>query len=259
MNLSFHQMADPMSQFEVKKLFELQIGGIDLSFTNAAFYMLLAVSLIIVFFGLAASRGKLIPSRSQSIAEIGYGFVANMVRSTAGEEGLKFFPFVFTLFFFVFFANMIGMVPYAFTTTSHIVVTGALALLVISIVIIYGLYKNGLKFFKLFAPSGAPFFIYLILVPIEVISFIARPVTLALRLFANMLAGHIMLKLFATFAAQLFAAALAGTALLGVVGVLAFAMGIAINALELLVAGLQAYIFAILTCVYLNDALHPSH
>jgi|TARA_Y100001947_G_scaffold142095_1_gene134107 F-type H+-transporting ATPase subunit a len=259
MNLSFHQMADPMSQFEVKKLFELQIGGIDLSFTNAAFYMLLGVSLIIVFFGLAASRGKLIPSRSQSIAEIGYGFVANMVRSTAGEEGLKFFPFVFTLFFFVFFANMIGMVPYAFTTTSHIVVTGALALLVISIVIIYGLYKNGLKFFKLFAPSGAPFFIYLILVPIEVISFIARPVTLALRLFANMLAGHIMLKLFATFAAQLFAAALAGTALLGVVGVLAFAMGVAINALELLVAGLQAYIFAILTCVYLNDALHPSH
>lgn len=259
MNLSFHQMADPMSQFEVKKLFELQIGGIDLSFTNAAFYMLLGVSLIIIFFGLAASRGKLIPSRSQSIAEIGYGFVANMVRSTAGEEGLKFFPFVFTLFFFVFFANMIGMVPYAFTTTSHIIVTGALALLVISIVIIYGLYKNGLKFFKLFAPSGAPFFIYLILVPIEVISFIARPVTLALRLFANMLAGHIMLKLFATFAAQLFAAALAGTALLGVVGVLAFAMGIAINALELLVAGLQAYIFAILTCVYLNDALHPSH
>jgi len=259
MNLSFHQMADSMSQFEVKKLFELQIGGIDLSFTNAAFYMLLGVSLIIIFFGLAASRGKLIPSRSQSIAEIGYGFVANMVRSTAGEEGLKFFPFVFTLFFFVFFANMIGMVPYAFTTTSHIVVTGALALLVISIVIIYGLYKNGLKFFKLFAPSGAPFFIYLILVPIEVISFIARPVTLALRLFANMLAGHIMLKLFATFAAQLFAAALAGTALLGVVGVLAFAMGIAINALELLVAGLQAYIFAILTCVYLNDALHPSH
>jgi len=218
-----------------------------------------SVALIIIFFGLAASRGKLIPSRSQSIAEIGYGFVANMVRSTAGEEGLKFFPFVFTLFFFVFFANMIGMVPYAFTTTSHLVVTGALALLVISIVIVYGLFKNGLKFFKLFAPSGAPFLIYFLLVPIEVVSFIARPITLALRLFANMLAGHIMLKLFATFAAQLFAAAIAGTALLGVVGVLAFTMGVALNALELLVAGLQAYIFAILTCVYLNDALHPSH
>ncbi|MAN72665.1 MAG: F0F1 ATP synthase subunit A [Henriciella sp.] len=252
-------MADPMHQFEVQKLFDLQVAGFDLSFTNAAFYMLVSVALIIIFFGLAASRGKLIPSRSQSIAEIGYGFVANMVRSTAGEEGLKFFPFVFTLFFFVFFANMIGMVPYAFTTTSHLVVTGALALLVISIVIVYGLFKNGLKFFKLFAPSGAPFLIYFLLVPIEVVSFIARPITLALRLFANMLAGHIMLKLFATFAAQLFAAAIAGTALLGVVGVLAFTMGVALNALELLVAGLQAYIFAILTCVYLNDALHPSH
>ena len=259
MNLSFHQMADPMHQFEVQKLFDLQVAGFDLSFTNASFYMLVSVALIIIFFGLAASRGKLIPSRSQSIAEIGYGFVANMVRSTAGEEGLKFFPFVFTLFFFVFFANMIGMVPYAFTTTSHLVVTGALALLVISIVIVYGLFKNGLKFFKLFAPSGAPFLIYFLLVPIEVVSFIARPITLALRLFANMLAGHIMLKLFATFAAQLFAAAIAGTALLGVVGVLAFTMGVALNALELLVAGLQAYIFAILTCVYLNDALHPSH
>ena len=259
MNLSFHQMADPMHRFEVQERFALQVAGFDLSFTNAAFYMLVSVALIIIFFGLAASRGKLIPSRSQSIAEIGYGFVANMVRSTAGEEGLKFFPFVFTLFFFVFFANMIGMVPYAFTTTSHLVVTGALALLVISIVIVYGLFKNGLKFFKLFAPSGAPFLIYFLLVPIEVVSFIARPITLALRLFANMLAGHIMLKLFATFAAQLFAAAIAGTALLGVVGVLAFAMGVALNALELLVAGLQAYIFAILTCVYLNDALHPSH
>ncbi|MEE2879181.1 MAG: F0F1 ATP synthase subunit A, partial [Pseudomonadota bacterium] len=202
---------------------------------------------------------KLVPTRMQSIAEIGYGFIADMIRGTAGEEGLKFFPFVFTLFFFVFAANMIGMVPYAFTTTSHLVVTGALALLVISIVMIYGFYKNGFKFFKLFAPSGAPFLIYFILVPIEVVSFLARPVTLALRLFANMLAGHIMLKLFATFAAQLFAAALAGTAMLGVVGILAFAMGVALNALELLVAGLQAYIFAILTCVYLNDALHPSH
>jgi F-type H+-transporting ATPase subunit a len=259
MNLSFHQMADPMHQFEVHKLFDLQIAGLDLSFTNASFYMMLGVLGIIAFFGLAARSGKLVPSRSQSIAEIGYGFVASMVRSTAGEEGLKFFPFVFTLFFFVFFANMIGMVPYAFTTTSHLIVTGALALLVISIVIIYGFWKNGLKFFKLFAPSGAPFLIYFILVPIEIVSFFARPLTLALRLFANMLAGHIMLKLFATFAAQLFATAIAGTALLGVVGVLAFAMGVALNALELLVAGLQAYIFAILTCVYLNDALHPSH
>ena len=260
MNLSFRQIADPMHQFEVKKLIEIgPIGGLDLSFTNASFYMLLGCVLIVAFFGMAASRGKLVPSRMQSIAEIGYGFVADMVRGAAGEEGLKFFPFVFTLFFFVFFANMIGMVPYAFTTTSHLVVTGALAMLVISIVIGFGIWKNGLSFFKLFAPSGAPFLIYLILVPIEIISFLARPVTLALRLFANMLAGHIMLKLFATFAAQLIGAALSGAVFMGVVGLLAFGMGVALNALELLVAGLQAYVFAILTCVYLNDALHPSH
>ncbi|MCA8905861.1 MAG: F0F1 ATP synthase subunit A, partial [Hyphomonas sp.] len=166
-----------------------------------------------------------------------------------------FFPFVFTLFFFLFFANMMGMVPYAFTTTSHVIVTGALALLVISIVIGYGFYKNGLKFLKLFAPSGAPFLIYFLLVPIEVISFFARPLTLSLRLFANMLAGHIMLKLFAGFAVTLIGAGIVYIP----VAILAFSMGVALNALEFLVAGLQAYVFAILTCVYLNDAMHPSH
>ena len=256
MNLSFRQIADPMHQFEVKKLIEIgPIGGLDLSFTNASFYMLLGCVLIVAFFGMAASRGKLVPSRMQSVAEIGYGFVADMIRGAAGEEGLKFFPFVFTLFFFVFFANMIGMVPYAFTTTSHLIITGALALLVISIVIAYGFYKNGFKFLKLFAPAGAPWPIYILLVPIEVISFIARPVTLALRLFANMLAGHIMLKLFAGFAVTL--ATLGGAYI--AIAPLAFAMGVALNALEFLVAGLQAYVFAILTCVYLNDALHPAH
>jgi len=157
-------------------------------------------------------------------------------------------------------------VPYAFTTTSHFVVTAALALLVIAIVIVYGLWKNGLGFFKLFAPSGAPFFIYFILVPIEIISFVSRPLTLALRLFANMLAGHIMLKLFAGFAAGLLGYAMTNAdggflsnVGLGGVGLLSFVMTVALNALEFLVAGLQAYIFAILTCVYLNDALHPSH
>jgi len=222
------------------------------------------VVLIIAFFGYAASRGKIIPNRLQSIGEIGYGFVADMVRSMAGEEGLKFFPFVFTLFFFIFFANMVGMVPYAFTFTSHVAVTGALALLVIGIVIVYGIFKNGMGFFKLFAPSGAPWPIYFLLVPIEIISFIARPMTLALRLFANMLAGHIMLKLFAGFSSQLILSALAsatftGVAFFSLVGLLSFVMGVSLNALEFLVAGLQAYVFAILTCVYLNDALHPAH
>nr|WP_321490293.1 F0F1 ATP synthase subunit A [uncultured Hyphomonas sp.] len=246
---------DPIHQFQVSKWLELKIGGLDLSFTNASGFMLMGVVFAIAFFSMATSKGLLVPSRLQSMAEIGYGFVADMVRSVAGEEGLKFFPFVFTLFFFIFFANMIGMVPYAFTTTSHIVVTGALAMLVIFVVLGYGLLKHGLKFFKLFAPSGAPFLIYLILVPIEVISFIARPLTLALRLFANMLAGHIMLKLFAGFAVALVSAGIAYVP----VAILAFSMGVALNALEFLVAGLQAYVFAILTCVYLNDALHPSH
>ena len=256
MNLFMPSVAlDPIHQFKVTKWLDFNVGGIDLSFTNASGFMALGVILTIAFFGVAASKGQLVPSRLQSLAEIGYGFVADMVRGAAGEEGLKFFPFVFTLFFFLLFANMIGMVPYAFTTTSHIIVTGTLALLVISIVIGFGFYKNGFKFLKLFAPSGAPWPIYIILIPIEIISFFARPLTLSLRLFANMLAGHIMLKLFAGFAVGLIAA---GGAYI-IIAPFAFAMGVALNALELLVAGLQAYVFAILTCVYLNDAFHPAH
>lgn len=256
MNLFIHKVADPMHQFEVQKWFELPpVFGYDISFTNAAGFMLLGVVMCIAFFGYAASRSKMVPNRLQSMGEIGYGFVADMIRGTAGEEGLRFFPFVFTLFFFILFANMIGMVPYAFTTTSHVIITGALSLLVIGIVIVFGLWKNGLKFFKLFAPSGAPWYIYILLIPIEIISFVARPLTLALRLFANMLAGHIMLKLFAGFAVTGITAGGIGLA----VAPLAFGMGVALNALEFLVAGLQAYVFAILTCVYLNDALHPAH
>lgn len=248
---------DPIAQFEVKRIFEIEnvLGRYDLSFTNASAYMLLASALVAGLFWYSASRTSLVPNRIQSLGEMGYEFIANMIRGVAGEDGLRFFPFVFTLFFFIFAANMIGMVPYAFTTTSHIVVTGALALLVISIVVVYGLMKNGFGFFKLFAPSGAPLPIYFLLVPIEIVSFLARPLTLALRLFANMLAGHITLKLFAGFAIQL---AATGTAAM-VLAPLAFAMGIALNALEFLVAGLQAYVFAILTSVYLNDAMHPGH
>ncbi len=250
---------DPISQFEIKSLLDIQIGNLQLDFTNSTFFMVLAVVLTLLFFSMAANRGGVVPNRLQSMGELGYTFVADMIRGTAGEEGLRFFPFVFTLFFFIFFANMIGMIPFAFTTTSHVVVTALLALLVISIVIIYGFYKNGLKFLNLFAPAGAPWPIYIILIPIEIVSFIARPITLALRLFANMLAGHITLKLFASFTVQLMGAAVASSALLGVAGIMAFIFGVALNALEVLVAGLQAYVFAILTCVYLNDAQHPSH
>lgn len=255
MNLMPAIALDPIHQFEVTKWLDLRLGNIDISFTNASGFMLLGVVLVIAFFGLAARKGDLVPSRLQSAAEMGYGFVADMIRGTAGEEGLKFFPFVFTLFFFILFANLIGMVPYAFTTTSHIIVTGALALTVILMVIVVGLLKNGLGFFKLFAPSGAPWYIYIILTPIEIISFLARPLTLGLRLFANMLAGHIMLKLFAGFAVLLVGAG----AVYIPIALLAFVMGVALNALEFLVAGLQAYVFAILTCVYLNDALHADH
>lgn len=246
---------DPIPQFEIKSLLDINVGGYELDFTNSTFFMVLGVLAVIAFFGIASGKNSLIPSRLQSIGELGYTFIADMIRGISGEEGLKFFPFVFSIFFFVLAANLVGMVPYAFTTTSHIAVTGTLAVLVIAIVIGYGFWKNGFGFLKLFAPSGAPLFVYPVLIPIEVISFLARPLTLALRLFANMLAGHITLKLFAGFAVMLFSAG----GLLIPVGVVAFLTGATLNALEFLVAAIQAFVFAILTVIYLNDALHPSH
>jgi len=243
---------DPISQFEIKTLIDLPYG---LDFTNSTFFMLLGVLSIVLFFGLAARKKALVPGRLQSIGEMGYTFIADMIRGVSGEEGLKFFPFVFTLFFFILFANLIGMIPFAFTTTSHIAVTATLSVMVIAIVIGYGFFKHGLGFLKLFAPAGAPLFVYPLLIPIEVISFLARPLTLALRLFANMLAGHITLKLFAGFALML---ATAG-GVYPLVGVISFLTGTTLNALEFLVAGIQAFVFAILTVIYLNDALHPSH
>ncbi len=247
---------DPIHQFQIQKWVDLgNIGGQHLWITNATGFMLLSSALVVLLFGIAASRSKMVPSRIQSVGERGYGFVADMIRSIAGEEGLKFFPFIFTLFFFILAANVVGLVPYAFTTTSHIAVTLPLALLVISIVTIYGFYKNGFRFLKLFMPSGAPWPVYILLIPIEIISFLVRPLTLSLRLFGNMLAGHIVLKLFAGFAVSLFAAG--GVYML--LAPFAFIMGVVMNALEFLVAALQAYIFAMLTCVYINDALHPAH
>lgn len=246
---------DPIHQFEVTTYQTLSLGSWDISFTNAAAYLLLASGLVIAFFFLASRSAAMVPGRLQSLGELSYEFIANMIRSTAGEDGLKYFPFVFTLFFFILAANLIGMFPYAFTTTSHIIVTGVLAMTVFTLVTLIGIIKNGFGWLKLFAPSGIPWPIYILLVPIEIISYFARPLTLAFRLFANMLAGHIMLKLFAGFAVTL--ATLGGAYI--VIAPLAFAMGVALNALEFLVAGLQAYVFAILTCVYLNDALHPAH
>jgi F-type H+-transporting ATPase subunit a len=245
---------DPIHQFNIHKIFTIgHIGNQEIAFTNSSAYMLLAVAVIGLLM-LATSR-NLVPGRLQSIAEISYEFVANTIRSTAGAEGMKFFPLIFSLFMFIAVSNMIGIIPYTFTVASHLVITAALALLVFFIVLIYGFWKNGLKFFKLFVPSGIPVFILPLVVFIEVFSFFLRPVSHSVRLFANMLAGHIALKVFASFVPLLAALGIAGY--FG--AVLPLGMVIALTALELLVAFLQAYVFTILTCIYLNDTLHPGH
>ncbi|PWE17639.1 F0F1 ATP synthase subunit A [Marinicauda salina] len=257
-------MADtnPIKQFEIHPVAPFQVGGYDLSFTNSSYFMVVAVALSVGLLALAMSKRALVPGRAQSVAELLYEFVANMIRSTAGTDGLKFFPFVFTLFTFVLMGNMLGMFHYfpapgahGFTFTSHLIITVALALLVMAIVIGYGVFKNGLGFLKVFKPSGVPIAILPFVVLIEVISFISRPISLSVRLFANMLAGHILLKVFAGFIVMLGAAGAAWP----IVGVLPFAMVVGLTALEFLVAFLQAYVFAILTCIYLSDALHPGH
>jgi F-type H+-transporting ATPase subunit a len=248
---------DPIHQFNIDNLFTIgHIGGQPIYFTNSSAYMLISVAAIsLLMIGGVAGR-QLVPGRFQSMAELSYEFVANMLRSNAGAEGMKFFPLVFSLFMFILVSNLIGLIPYTFTVASHIIVTASFALLVFFTVLLYGLYKHGVKFFKIFVPSGIPIYILPLVVAIEIISFLSRPLSHSVRLFANMLAGHITLKVFAGFVALL------GTSLgaIGWIGgVLPLALTVALTALELLVAFLQAYVFAILTCIYLNDALHPGH
>ncbi|MEO1040059.1 MAG: F0F1 ATP synthase subunit A [Pseudomonadota bacterium] len=258
-------MADatnPIEQFQIKPIVDFSIAGYDLSFTNSSYFMVAAVLLIVTLLSVATGKRALVPGRAQSVAELTYEFVAGMIRSTAGPDGLRFFPLVFTLFAFVLMSNMLGMMHYfpapglkGFTTTSHLIVTIGLAAIVMSVVVGYGVYKNGFGFLKLFVPSGVPAAVLPFVVLIEVISFLSRPISLSVRLFANMLAGHILLKVFAGFIVMLGAAGGAWAAL----GILPFFMVVAITALEFLVAFLQAYVFAILTCIYLSDALHPGH
>jgi F-type H+-transporting ATPase subunit a len=248
--------ADPIHQFQINKLFTvLKVGATEIAFTNSAMFMLIAV-LGIMFLMVGLTHAKaLVPGRLQSLAEISYEFVADTLRSATGEAGMKFFPFVFTIFMFVLFANILGLLPYSFTVTSHIVITAALALLVFFTVIIYGFWKNGLRFFKLFVPSGVPVYILPFVVAIEILSFLSRPISHSVRLFANMLAGHITLKVFGGFVTMI-----AGIGIAGWFGAaLPLVMIVILTALELLVAFLQAYVFAILTCIYLNDAIHPGH
>src|SRR5947209_12121825 len=248
--------ADPIHQFQINKIFTIgHIGGQEIAFTNSSLFMLVAVGITATLLvGMTASR-SLVPGRLQSLAELSYEFVATTIRSTAGSEGMKFFPLVFTIFMFILVGNLVGLIPYTFTVTSHIIITVSLALLVFLTVVIYGFWKNGLRFFKLFVPSGIPIFILPLVVFIEVFSFFLRPISHSVRLFANMLAGHIALKVFAGFIPLL-----AGFGILGIAGAaLPLGMVIALTALELLVAFLQAYVFTILTCIYINDAIHPGH
>ena len=247
---------DPISQFDIKRIAELRIGNFDISFTNSALMMLVALGLTAAWLYFGSRRRDLVPARGQSIVEISYEFIANMIRSSAGPDGLRFFPFVYALFMFVLFANMIGMFPVFFTTTSHLVITVALALLVFFLVIIYGIWKNGLKFFKLFWPDGVPMAIKPFVAVLEVISFFSRPISHSIRLWANVFAGHVLLKLFAGFAVVMFSSEALGIKALSVVPYL---MTFALVPLEFLVAFVQAYVFALLTCVYLSDALHPGH
>jgi len=246
--------ADPIHQFEITKLFTIgHIGGHEIAFTNSSAYMFLSVAVISLL--MLGTGRQLIPGRMQSVAELSYEFVASTIRSTAGSEGMKFFPLIFSLFMFIMISNFIGIVPYTFTVSSHLIVTVALALVVFFTVLFYGLYKNGLKFFKIFVPSGVPIAILPLVMFIEVLSFFLRPVSHSVRLFANMLAGHIALKVFASFIGMLGALGFLGWA----GAVLPLGLTMALTALELLVAFLQAYVFAILTCIYLNDAIHPGH
>ena len=242
-------MHSPMEQFEIKRLLDLRIGSLDASYTNSALWMTIAVILAALLFVYGMRQRALVPGRLQAVAELGYEFVASMVRDNVGNAGKKYFPFILTLFVFILFCNVLGLVPYSFTPTSHIVVTFSMAIVVFIGVTIIGFARHGLHFLEFFVPKGVPAWLLVILVPIEVISYFVRPFSLSIRLFANMLAGHTMLKVFGGFVVML--GILAGWAPLAFI--------VALTGLELIIAFLQAYVFTILTCLYLNDAIHMSH
>lgn len=248
---------DPMHQFKIEKLLDLQLGGLDISFTTSAMWMVIGVLVLIAVLALATANMKTVPSRIQSLGEIWYSFIAGIVKDVNHAPGKPFIPLVFSLFSFIFVANILGMVPYWFTTTSHIAVTGFMAIFTIGLVVLVGIIKKGFGFLKIFVPSGVPFVLLLIVTPIEIISFLSRPISLGMRLFANMLGGHVALKVFAGFVPSL-AVALGGIGML-MGGLLVMPLIVGVTALEFLVAFLQAYVFAMLTCVYLNDALGEAH
>ena len=238
-------MADPIHQFEIKKIVPLELNNIDISFTNSSMFMILAILVVSIFLILSIKNKKVIPNRFQIISELLYEFIANMINDNIGHKGKKFFPFIFTLFTFILFGNLLGMLPYSFTFTSHIIVTFVLAMFIFLFVTLIGIFIHGFKFFGLFVPKGVPMLMLPLMVPIEIISYLSRPISLSVRLFANMMAGHTMLKIFAGFIIPL-----------GIFGVAPLIVDVALTALEVLIAFLQAYVFTILTCLYLNEAIN---
>ena len=238
-------MASPVEQFKLKPLVPFELGGVDLSYTTSSLWMTITVVGVTAFLTLSMRGGRLVPGRWQSMAEMSYEFIANMIRENVGAEGRKYFPFIFTLFMFILVGNLVGMIPFAYTFTSQIIVTFAMAATIFIGVTVIGLVRHGLHFFSLFVPSGTPLILAPLLIPIEVISYFVRPVSLSVRLFANMMAGHTMMKVFGGF-----------TVLLGVLGVAPIILLVALTGFEIMVAVLQAYVFTVLTCLYLNDAIH---
>jgi F-type H+-transporting ATPase subunit a len=240
---------NPLEQFEVHPILPITVGDLDLSFTNSALWMAIAVVLIYGLVMLGTRHGSMVPGRLQAVVELSYEFIAEMLGSTVGKEGRQYFPFVFTLFMFILFGNLLGMIPGSFTYTSHIIVTFSLAAFVVVAVTVIGLIRHGFHFFSFFAPSGCPIYVMPLLVPIEVLSYLIRPISLSVRLFVNMMAGHIMLKTFAGFIIAL-------GSFYVVPGIAPLALTIALTGLELAIAFLQAYVFTVLTCIYLQDAIH---
>jgi F-type H+-transporting ATPase subunit a len=246
---------DPIHQFTVEPFVPVHLFGLDISFTNASLFMLLVVALVSLVMLIGTSQRSIVPGRLQSAAEMSYEFVASTVKMSAGTEGMKFFPLIFTIFMFILGCNLLGLLPFSFSITSQLVITFALALVVILVVLTVGFSRHGTHFLKLFVPSGVTIWLLPFIVVIEVISFLIRPITLSVRLFANMLAGHITLKVMAGFVAALLGAGVATW----IVAPLPFLANVVLLGFELFVAVLQAYIFTILSCVYLNDAIHPGH
>ncbi|EKE09959.1 MAG: ATP synthase subunit a [uncultured bacterium] len=238
-------MFDPLHQFEIHPLIPLRIMDIDVSFTNSSLFMVLAVLSTILFLVGGIYHSKPIPGRWQSLVEMTHGFIMNLIDETVGVKGRHYFPFIFTLFMFILMGNLIGMIPYNFTFTSHIIVTFGLATIAFTFATLIGFTRHGFQYFKLFVPQGAPIYMLPIIIPIEILSYFSRPVSLSIRLFANMMAGHTMLKVFASF-----------TILLGLFGIAPLAVNTLLTAFEILVAILQAYVFTILTCIYIHDAVH---